>query len=181
MLLHRSAINAVPLLLVLGGCSGDGYDYAVSANSSAPESVASYSIDTNQTMTDIRPGQEAGAFIEYQAGGRWHVYVTCDSEVGRDCVWDILTQPASGSWSGLTGQDLEANDQLTCDQWGPWMVARTRSDYDGFYFSVRPGEAVRFDVFLDGAPAPGYVRWVSGNGVNPGSASNPLDLQPNSP
>jgi hypothetical protein len=129
------------------------------------------------------PGQGAGTFIEYQSGGQWHVYVTCDSNrpSGVPCDWDIQVDLLDGWWAGLTAADLEPNDYLGNETWGPRLIAETTGDVDGFYFSAEPGAIVSFDVLLDGRAGNGFVYWVSGGAVNGGAATNPVDLQPNQP
>jgi hypothetical protein len=161
----------------------DGMGPTGGRTSTVSSSLASYDIDADMTMADINPGREAGAFVEYQAGGQWRVYVTCDSSLrgGGPCTWTVRAKPADISWSGPAADQLESSDQLAQDRNGPWLVALTTTDFDGFRFATRPGTTVRFDVILDNQAANGYLRWVSGGAVNMGASTNPVDLWPSTP
>ena len=191
MLFHRFALVGTALGLSLAGCSDDD-DHAPPMGSAAggrmngatgPVTVISYGIDADMAMGEITPGQEAGAFVEYESGGLWHLYVSCDSNVrgGSACEWDILVNPVDGYWDAPTADGLERDDQFGYDEYGPWLYALTTADYDGITFATEPGTTVRFDVLLDGWDANGYVRWVSGTAVNLGAATNPVEFKPNSP
>jgi hypothetical protein len=182
MYYRQNAIFSLPCALLLAACS-DGHSHRSGTETPVPaEEIALYGIDADQGM-DQTPGQGAGAFIEYQSGGEWYVYVTCDSSRpgAVPCGWDIQVDLLDGWWSGLSGVELEPNDYLASETWGPRLVTETTGDVDGFYFSAEPGATVSFDVLLDGRAGNGYVFWVSGGAVNPGAATNPVDLQPNQP
>jgi hypothetical protein len=179
---RRTALFALPCALALGACAeGHSHPYRSETAAPAPD-IALYSIDADQGMAQS-PGQGAGAFIEYQSGGQWYVYVICDSNRpgGAPCDWDIQVDLLDGWWTGLTAVDLEPNDYLGNETWGPRLLAETTGDVDGFYFSAEPGATVSFDVLLDGGAGNGFVYWVSGGAVNNGAATNPVDLQPNQP
>jgi hypothetical protein len=179
---RRTSLFALTCALALAACS-DGHSHPYRTETPAPPAdIALYGIDADQGMAQT-PGQGAGAFIEYQSGGEWYVYLTCDSNRpgGVPCDWDIQVDLLGGWWSDLTAAELEPNDYLANEVWGPWLVAETTGDVDGFYFAAEPGATVSFDVLLDGQDGNGYVFWVSGGAVNPGAATNPVDLQPNQP
>ena len=184
---RRIGLFALSGVLVLVACAeGHSHPYRGAAppedTAAPPEDIALYGIDADQGMVQS-PGQGAGAFIEYQSGGQWYVYVTCDSNRpgGVLCDWDIQVDLLGGCWAGVTATDLDPNDYLANEIWGPRLVALTAADVDGFYFSTEPGATVSFDVLLDGWAGNRYVFWVSGGAVNPGAATNPVDLQPNQP
>ena len=180
--MHHRRTSLFALTFALAACS-DGHSHGYGTETPPPpEDIALYGIDADQGMAQT-PGQGAGAFIEYQSGGGWYVYVTCDSNRpgGVSCYWDIQVDLLDGWWSDLVADQLEPNDYLANEAWGPRLVAETTGDVDGFYFAAEPGATASFDVLLDGQDGNSYVFWVSGGAVNPGAATNPVDLQPNQP
>lgn len=184
------AIGSVALLsLVLGGCMYDhGHRddcYGPSCDPYyPPTNVAKATIDTGATLADIDPGQGAGAFVEYQTGGKWRVFTACDTEVSKlSCRWDIIVSVGSGSQLiDFAAEELESSDYLDWrDSRSARMVATNTLDFDGFTFDVTPGATVRVDVYLDDAPAPAYIYWVGEGGLQQGAPTNPIDLTPSAP
>lgn len=175
----------------LGACfhdRGHRYDDCVGSGCSSygptPVEVADSVIDTGATLSEIDPGQGAGAFVEYQAGGHWRVFTACDTEVsGYDCRWDIIVSVAAGDdLIDFAEEELEGSDYLGWrDSRSVRMVSVNTNDFDGFTFDATPGATVRVDVYLDDAPAPSYIYWVGGGGLHQGSPTNPLDLTPSDP
>ena len=179
---RRNTLFAGLCGLVLAACS-DGHSQSYRTETPVPaENIALYEIDAAQGMAQ-EPGLGAGTFIEYQSGGQWYVYVTCDSSRpgGVPCAWDIQVDLLGGWWRGLVAVNLGSDDYLANETWGPRLVAQTTDEVEGFYFMAEPGATVSFDVLLDGLPGNRYVFWVSGGAVNPGAATNPVDLEPNQP
>lgn len=176
--------------LALGGCMYDhGHRYddgCVGANCGGypPKDVAEATIDTGATLTDIEPGQGAGAFVEYQAGGKWRVFTACDTDVSKyDCRWDIIVSVGAGDdISDFAAEELEDSDYLEWqDSRSVRLVAVNTVDFDGFTFDATPGASVRVDVYLDDSPAPAYVYWVGDGGLHQGAPTNPIDLTPSAP
>ena len=57
----------------------------------------------------MEPGDGAGAFIEYETGGNYHVTTSCDVAQNGECFWDIIVLPLDdASVSNVTPLDLEA-------------------------------------------------------------------------
>ena len=149
-----------------------------------PGDVAESNIDTGATLSEIEPGQGAGAFVEYQAGGKWRVYTACDTAItGYDCPWDIIV--SVGSKDQIVKFDPEELETTDYIDWrtarGVRMVATNTLDFDGVSFETNPGATVRVDVYLDDAPAPAYIYWVGDGGLHQGAPSNPIDLIPTEP
>jgi hypothetical protein len=181
--MHRHAeLSSLACALTLVACSGGEPHHNGDETPPPPEQVALYTIDTDQGMAQD-PGNGAGVFVEYQSGGGWYVYVTCDSNRsgGTPCYWDIQVDLLGGSFAGLAAATLDSNDYLASEGPGPRLVAETTSEVDGFTFAADRGATVRFDVLLDGRAGNGYVLWVSGGAVNTGSATNPVDFKPSTP
>jgi hypothetical protein len=145
------------------------------------ETVPSATIDTGATLADIEPGRGAGAFVEYGSGGRWHVYVACDTELSNiGCEWDIIVSVGDGNQlSQLEGDQLESSDYLDWESANSArMITSTTYDFDGFWVHATAGAPLRVDVYLDGWPAPKYIYWVGDGALHRGAPSNPIDLIP---
>ncbi len=183
---NRVAILLLPLALSAAGCTyghHDDHEHMDPPVNSPPKDIASSTIDTGATLAAIDPGQGAGAFVEYQAGGTWRVFTACDSAVsGFACRWDIIVSPLSGALTDLTADNLEGSDTLgRYGQKSARFLATTDYDLDGFFVTADPGAKLRVDVFLDDQPAPRFIYWVGDGGLHAGSPTNPLDLTPSAP
>ena len=188
MSLRLTAFGTSTLLAVaLSGCMydrghhGDCMGAACDPVGPGPTQVAEASIDTGATLSEIEPGQGAGAFVEYQSGGQWRVYTACDTDVSKlSCEWDIIVSAAPGAdLVDFAAEELESSDQLFReDSRSVHLIATSTTDFDGFRFEATPGATVRVDVYLDGAPAPAYIYWVGDGGLHQGAPTNPIDLTP---
>ncbi|MCC6217085.1 MAG: hypothetical protein IT376_19660 [Polyangiaceae bacterium] len=140
-------------------------------------------IDADATLVDVEPGQGAGFFIEYEAGGTWRFRAACDTAIsGYACLWDVIVSPVeSPALLGFSTDALDASDSLLWEAGGVRMIASTGMEIDSFTVSAPPGEALRFDVYLDDQPAPRFVYWVGDGALNAGAPSNPVDLVPSAP
>jgi hypothetical protein len=146
--------------------------------------VASAKIDTGATISDIQAGQGAGVFVEYQAGGKWHLFASCDSTVSKyKCTWDVIVSTQVASDLVDYGSDgLESNDWLSRHGTnGIRFVADNDFDFDGFYVETKAGVPLRVDVYLDDQPAARYIYWIGDGGLHEGAPTNPIDLTPASP
>jgi hypothetical protein len=184
-MLHRTLVLALASAVV--GCSYDNdhhHDYANGPPTYTGD-IAQATIDVDATLTDIQPGQEAGAFIEYRAGGTWHVFTSCDAALldgngspRPPCIWDIFVIPFHTPFRGVSVEGSE-QDFAEVDQGAAHLIAVTDTDFDGMIVEAEPGEPVRVDVYLDDGPAERYVYWVEAGGLNSGAPTNPVDLTPN--
>ncbi len=160
---------------------GEGPDYV---EPPVEEPMASSAIDTGATLADIEPGRGAGAFVEYESGGKWHVYTACDTELsGTGCMWDIIVSVADGDEITTFDRDqLEGSDTL--DWYSPQSVqllTNTTYDFDGFRLEATAGAPLVVDVYLDGDPAPKYIYWVGDGALHRGAPTNPIELVPTAP
>jgi hypothetical protein len=188
MSLYRSslALALLPVFLLPAACGygdsrrhghyEDGY-YDDPPPPSGP--IEQATIDVDQLL-DIEPGDGAGAFIEYEAGGFYHVTTTCDVTSGVDCLWDIVLTPLNGApVIGAFPFDLEQDDTLTFGEVNRVrLLAYTGDDFDGFSFQTEPGAAVEVDALLDDGAANKFLFWVGDGAVHNGAPSNPVDLIP---
>jgi hypothetical protein len=186
---HRP-LSLVALLLALPtvGCGYGGRDhhhdyydddYEPSNGGSTSQTIEQATIDVDQLL-DVEPGDGAGAFIEYEAGGNYHVTTSCDVAENGDCYWDIVVMPLDDSpVANVTPIDLESDDSLSFGAGNQLrLVAVTEDDFDGFSFQTEAGAAIRVDALLDDAPANPYLFWVGDGALRAGAPSNPIDLVP---
>ena len=191
------ALAAAPLL---AGCFVDsGPTPGTSSSGTAPpvttgEGAGASSgpslvdIDVNQALA-ATPGQGVGVYTEYQSGGHWHVWWTCDTALtGLPCSFQIAVTVASGAIVNLASEALENGDQVA--QPGPTNVeasTTTTTGSNGMTFDTAAGAVITLDAQVNG------LRQISGqsflffaqngrpNGGYPGSVADPLMLAPASP
>lgn len=145
--------------------------------------VSAISIDPGATMA-ADPGQGVGVFVQYDRGGYWTVYTTCDTEIsGSSCNFDILVYADSRvGLSNVEGFDLEANDSIALGVDGSInLVTDTAFGMNGMIFDADPGAALTFDVLLDGVEQPEFFYVVSNGRLLSGVPTNPVDLVPAAP
>jgi hypothetical protein len=182
-----------PLLILAGlslgaGCSygehhRDYSDGGTAGGSNTPpgpaENVEQSTIDADQLL-DVKPGEGAGAFIEYESGGTYHVTTSCDVDNGGECAWDIVIIPLDGKPLEIfSPYDLEQDDSLTFGYENQLrLLAYTGRDFDGVDFQTEPGAAIQVDALLDDGAANRYLFWVGDGALHSGAPSNPVNLVP---
>lgn len=187
-LIRSSSLTLALLTVTLLPACGYGnsrhdryYDDGYYDPSPAPPStvIEQATIDTDQLL-DLEPGEGAGAFIEYESGGIYHVTTSCDVTSGVDCLWDIVVTPLDGApVLSASAFDLEQDDSLTFGEVNRLrLIAYTGDDFDGFSFQTEPGAAVEVDALLDDGSANKFLFWVGDGAVHNGAPSNPVDLIP---
>ncbi len=138
-------------------------------------------VDAGQTLTtDL--GEGAGVFVEYQRGGNWRVWTSCDKNVtGRSCHYEVTVSPrAPVEW--VNGVDLESNDYYERNGDGTiTFVAETGADSDAIEFATKPGALVDIELTLDGNVDPSYFVWFGNDDVRRGAPSSPVVFQPDAP
>ena len=185
--MRRALALSIPLLFLAAACTydnGDAQRFTDNPNDANPMvacgTIARSTIDVDRQI-EVDPAGGAGVFVEYAAGGHWHVRTSCDTGRGP-CPWDVLVSPDAGhALSNVAPEALESNDSLHeyASSPGSWqLTAYTSSDLDGFTFDTDPGAAVEVDALLDGVCAVGYFYWVGDGALHSGSPSNPLFLVP---
>ena len=172
---------AVPLFVACGYGDHRSYrdDYSDYPPPTSSVNIEEATIDTDQLL-EIDPGDGAGAFVEYETGGTYHVTTSCDVGQGGDCYWDILVTPlGDASLLSVSPFDLESDDSVVLGFGNQLrMVAKTGKDLDGFSFQTEPGAAIELDALLDDGPGNRYLFWVGDGALHSGAPSNPIDLVP---
>ncbi len=166
-----------------GPASGGGY--ASSSGAGATGQPMLVVVDTGQKLT-ADGGLGVGVFTEYQAGGHWHVWWTCDSaQTGLDCHFQVNASVAKGTLGNVESQLASQGAQLTQPSAGQISATSTTSTLtDGVLFDTAPGATITLDARLDGADNGAFLFFVQDGMVNggyKGILSDPLMLQPSAP
>lgn len=143
--------------------------------------IAEVSIDPGATMA-ATPGAGVGLFVQYDEGGHWMVFTTCDTDIsGASCEFDILVSAVdSRTWiDNVEGFELEYDDSFTLGSDGSInLVTNTTYGMNGMLFDAEPGSAIEIDVLLDGVSQPQFVYVVSDGRLMQGVPTNPVDFEP---
>jgi hypothetical protein len=145
-------------------------------------------VDSNQTM-NAQPGEGVGVFVEYNTGGHWHVWWTCDTnQTSQGCDFSVSLAAATGNISNVDATELAGG--LYSAPTPSRLEARssTTTDVKGFRFDTDAGAVITLEATLastagdikDGS----FLFFVQDGKVNGGFAgklTNPLRLQGNVP
>lgn len=143
-------------------------------------------VDTDKVM-NATPGDGVGVFIEYKAGGTWHVWWTCDTnKSGKPCAFDILATAATGSIKNVQPDHLLATDtSKQSNDTSVQVTASTSTAAAGIFFDTDPGARIEIDALIGDVPKAGdYLFFVQDGKVNggyQGVVTNPLQLEPSAP
>ncbi len=172
---------ALPILaLGVNACVGE-HDGDRSARGQQAADPFHAVIDAGQTLaTDL--GKGAGVFVEYQPGGSWKVWTSCDTKVtGQICRYRVNILP-NGAISNVDGIDLKATDYWQREGDGSYTLAvDVGLDSPGLRFTMPPGSTADMELELDGQVDPSYFVWVSGGSVHDGAPRSPVVFHPDSP
>ncbi len=163
-----------------GGYSGGGTSDVPSATS--PMLVE---VDTGKTMS-AQPGDGVGVFVEYAAGGKWHVWWTCDTNQTRQaCDFNVAIASQSGALTYVKSEAFSTGDVLSID--APQQISaatRTTTEVHGLTFETAAGASIRLDASVSGLKDSGFIFFVQDGVVNGGFAgvlTNPLLLRGTTP
>jgi len=182
------------------GSSGAGYGSGGSSSSSSGGGTTTSSggstqpmlvdVDPNRTM-NASPGEGVGVFTQYETGGHWDIWWTCDtSKTSLPCAFDVTVTVSTGTISNVTGQTLETSDTLTVvSTQDIELVTTTTTGVDGVTFdTVVPAGTtpiITLTAKLNGqADAGSYLFFVQDGEINgdyAGTLTDPLMLEPSSP
>jgi hypothetical protein len=160
------------------------------AASSTPSSPAPMLVmlDTDQVM-NADPGQGVGIFTEYAAGGKWHIWWTCDTAKSRqDCDVSLSVTVATGSVSNVDAAELQGGVVTSPTPSRVEARVNTTTEVHGITFSTNPGAVITLQASISGlkeGPGPNsFFFFVQGGKINggfTGRLTNPLQLQGNKP
>jgi hypothetical protein len=168
-----------------GGTSSDNGSNGSTGDGSPSAHPILAQIDTNQTMT-VSPGQGVGVFTEYVAGGHWHVWWTCDSDVNPQstpCAFDVKISVAAGSFTNVKPENFETKDTFTSSATQIEGVTTTTTAFDGALFDTAPGATITLEATVGGRHDGQFLFFVQNGKVNGGygAVTDPLQLVPSSP
>lgn len=178
-----------------GGGSGGSY-YAGGGSSGGSGSTGTTSgqpmlvdVDPNRTMT-ATPGQGVGVFVEYQTGGHWNVWWTCDTSLSNlSCSYDITVSVSTGTIANPASQAFESSDSLLQNSSvSIEALTTTTTQTDGMTFdTVVPDgttPVITLTAYLDGQASGSFLYFVQNGAINgnySGTLTDPLMLEPSSP
>jgi hypothetical protein len=146
-------------------------------------------VDSNQTM-NAQPGEGVGVFVEYNKGGHWHVWWTCDTNQGdhQSCDFSVSISAATGNITNVDATELAGG--LYSAPTPSRLEARstTTTEVKGFRFDTDAGAVITLEATLASAQGDikdgSFLFFVQDGKVNGGFAgklTNPLRLQGNVP
>ncbi|MFO0677144.1 MAG: hypothetical protein U0169_11450 [Polyangiaceae bacterium] len=165
---------------------GYGSSVGSSGNTQASSTPMLAEVDTGKTMS-ANPGEGAGVFVEYSAGGHWRIWWTCDTNKTLEvCKYSVkVSATDSGTVKNATFEGARGEGN-TFDVSGTTVTAATTTTtaVDAIRFDTEPGAIVRLETTLGGVADSSYIFFVQGGSVNGGFANkltNPILLQGTTP
>ena len=162
-----------------GGTSSGG-----SSGSSATPILVD--IDTDKTM-DAKPGEGVGVFSEYSAGGHWHIWWTCDTNVNTagplTCDFLVRASVAEGTITLKTDAPV-GTTKLSASAQQLELATTTGAEIHGYTFDTDPGAVVTLEATIGGQHDGRYFFFVQNGVVNggySGTLTDPLMLQGSRP
>ncbi len=177
--MRRSALLVVFSTLLACGDGGGNPDNNQTMNTQ-PLTVV---VDTGQTMT-AQGGQGVGVFVEYSAGGHWHVLWACDTTLsGLSC--DFTVNMTGTGIANATTQQFASSDMLTTPS-PTQLVASTltTTQIDEVDFDATPGSTIQVDVTVSGLRDGNFFFFVQDGKIDgnyQGPLTDPLIFEPSSP
>ena len=170
------------LFVALVGCSA-----GTTARTTQPLTVV---VDTGKVMsppgTQGFGGQGIGVFVEYSAGGHWHVYWACDTTLSSaPCSFTVAITVSDSSISAAQTAQFSGNDAMTSTPGQISATTYTTTQVDSVDFNATPGARLTVDSAVDGLPHDGsiffFVQDGQVRGSYPGPLTDPLTFEPSSP
>jgi hypothetical protein len=193
MMRATSALFVIASAAFAIACSDGRSEQPYGYGSPAPSSSTSTStatpilvdVDTDKTM-NAAPGDGVGIFVEYAAGGQWHVWWTCDTnKTNESCAFSIKIAAKTGSMSNLAlsgavqGDTLQQSDAQTLD-----AVTTTTSNAVDVKFNGDPGGTIEIEAAVGGVDDSSFFFFVQDGTVNggyTGTLSDPLRFEGTAP
>ena len=152
------------------------------ANPGAPISTSPMlvEVDSDQTMNAVG-GEGVGVFVEYQKGGHWHVWWTCDTKAtSQTCDFSISVSSATGALANLDPTELAGG--LYSSPTPARLDARstTSNEVRGVRFDTAAGAVITIEAALGDLKDGSVLFFVQDGKVNggfTGMLTNPLRFQ----
>ncbi len=150
-------------------------------NNTQPVTVV---VDTNQTMK-AQGGQGVGVFVEYAAGGHWHVYWTCDTSLsGLPCDFSLVMSGKSIANPKATNFEPSTDSFQSTADGALSVITHTTTGLDGIDFDATPGADMKIDLTVSGLRDGRFFFFVQNGQVDgnfQGTLSDPLIFEPSTP
>jgi hypothetical protein len=146
-------------------------------------------VDTDQVM-NADPGRGVGVFTEYAAGGKWHVWWTCDTALSnQSCDVALSATVATGTIANVDASALQEGSVITSNPSRLEARVTTSNQVHGVTFTTNPGAVITLEATVGGlreGPGPNksfffFVQDGKINGGYGGKLTNPLQLQGKTP
>jgi hypothetical protein len=146
-------------------------------------------VDTDQVM-DANPGEGVGVFTEYAAGGKWHVWWTCDTALSQqDCDVALSATAATGAITNVDASAVATGEVTSPTASRVEARVRTSTQVHGITFTTDPGAVITLEATIgglkEGVGGSGsfffFVQDGKINGGFTGRLTNPLQLQGKTP
>jgi hypothetical protein len=173
------------------GNSGGDYGYGSasgpvpSSSTAATPSPILVDVDTGKTM-NAAPGDGVGIFVEYAAGGQWHVWWTCDTnKTSESCAFSVQIVATTGAMTNLAlagavqGDNIQQTDTQTLT-----ATTTTTSNAVDVRFAGDPGGTIQITASVGGVNDSSFFFFVQDGTVNggyTGQLSDPLQFEGNAP
>lgn len=148
-----------------------------------PAQVSEVMIQPDRVL-EAKPGEGVGIFVEYQSGGKWRIWTTCDTFTSKQvCAYDIFASTRLPTdLRAYALEDTEGFDEVKDLGEGTLeLIADTDSDTDALVLETEPGASLDIEVYIDGVSAQPYVYWVSDEVIHVGTPENPTRFVPQAP
>lgn len=141
-------------------------------------------VDTDQTMSAVG-GEGVGVFIEYAAGGHWHLWWTCDTaQTRQSCDFSVSATAASGNIENVDASELVGGAVTSPNASRVEATSNTTTGVDGIRFDTNPGAVITVDAAVGGFKDGAFLFFVQDGKVNggfTGTLTNPLQVRGSSP
>jgi hypothetical protein len=136
-------------------------------------------VDTGQTLT-ANPGEGVGVFVEYAAGGKWHLWWTCDTQkTQQSCDFSVSATAAQGNITNVDAQQLAGGYVASPTASRVEAHSSTSNEVNGINFTTNAGETITVEASIGGVEDGSFLFFVQDGKVNggyTGKLTDPLQL-----
>jgi hypothetical protein len=151
----------------------------------SPEPMLAH-VDDNMKL-NASPGQGVGVFTQYETGGQWNIWWTCDTSItSENCPFDIQVSAEKGSITNAMSQGFASSDSLSAPTPGAGVTSGgieaktlTTTGIQGITFDTEPGATITLSATVGGLYNGQFLFWVQDGQVNggyKGTVTDPLML-----
>jgi hypothetical protein len=174
------------------GCEDSGPPSKISGGSTTPSPEAMLGrVDPNQMM-NASPGRGVGVFSEFDTGGHWHLWWTCDTLITqKTCPFDIKVTVATGTITNASADEFSSSDTLVTpstpasgEAGGIEAKTVTTTGTSGVFFDTDADATITLTATVGGLYNGKFLFWVQDGKVDDGykgTVTDPLMLVGASP